>query len=473
MSAARSSSGATSEPRRVIVVGGGLGGLATALRLAKLGDQVTLIEAGERLGGAVTARAQDGFTWDAGPVATLLPAVLRDLFRKTGRPLEREIDLEPQPWIREHRFADGTRLRLPGGSRAAQVAAIEELGSGLGRSWAGYVDSLGEVWEVVRRGFAEPWEILPGRHAGWVADQQTGRPEGAAEQAFVRLAGRRLSLERLLTRSLSDPRLREVAGFPLLAAGQRLARVPAWCGLVSYLEQRFGSWSTAHGLAPVTGALVRRLETRGVTVRTGVPVRDVLLRAGGAVGLATADGDLDADAIVVAGDPRALPALRSRLRPAPVAMPPMVTHLGLRADWSDLFDGDRPTTPAEFVLADGTVLRVGGVAPAGHLACTVQTAPGRRPADPLAALAAADLDIRDRVVTRLVVTPAEQLHAWQGSPMGLQWRGRRTLDRMTGPTTPIPGVLAAGAHAVPGAGVPFVGMSAALVAQALHPNAYR
>jgi UDP-galactopyranose mutase len=43
------------------------------------------------------------------------------------------------------------------------------------------------------------------------------------------------------------------------------------------------------------------------------------------------------------------------------------------------------------------------------------------------------------------------------------------VRRRLGPTTPVTGVYAAGAHATPGAGLAFVGLSAALVAQAVGP----
>src|SRR5512139_827023 len=110
---------------RVVVVGGGLGGTASAARLAKLGHEVTLVERADRLGGAVGFLERDGYRWDTGPTATALPAVLRDLFRKSGRPLERELDLVPVEPMREHRFEDGSVLPLPSGSRAAQHEAIE------------------------------------------------------------------------------------------------------------------------------------------------------------------------------------------------------------------------------------------------------------------------------------------------------------------------------------------------------------
>src|SRR3954466_8512401 len=109
---------------RVVVVGGGFGGTAAAARLAKNGHQVTVVERRQRLGGAVGFVERDGFRWDAGPTSTALPAVLRDLFRKSGRALGRELGAVPVEPMREHRFTDGTRVSMPSGSRAAQLDAV-------------------------------------------------------------------------------------------------------------------------------------------------------------------------------------------------------------------------------------------------------------------------------------------------------------------------------------------------------------
>jgi UDP-galactopyranose mutase len=79
------------------------------------------------------------------------------------------------------------------------------------------------------------------------------------------------------------------------------------------------------------------------------------------------------------------------------------------------------------------------------------------------------IDIRAAVRVRLDRTPRELVEDWSGSPEGVLWQGRATIRARLGPRTPIPGVYAAGAHATPGAGLPFVGLSAALVAQAVGP----
>lgn len=430
---------------RVVVIGGGFGGMATAVRLAKLGHQVTLLERGPALGGALTTVSQDGFTWDAGPTSTLLPAVLRDLFRKSGRPLEREVDLVPLEVMREHRFEDGTSLRLPGGSRSAQVAAFDELGPGLGQAWVDHVAAYADDWEVLRRHYLEvPWERDPLRR-----------------EVAARLDSRR-TLQRHLRRTFRDRRLRLVAGHPFVADGHDLRNVPAWAGMHAYVEQRFGAWTVPGGLAAITTALTARLATRGVTVLTSTPATDLVLREGRVAAVDTASGAVDADVVVCAVDPRRLPALAPLVRRTMPAIPPVVCHLGVA--------GEVPDLPPELVLHGDPqlVVRTGGTAPAGSAALTVHGR-GRLAEDILVALARHGIDVRREVVTRLDRSPRDLVDAWGGSPLGVLWQGRRTVHDRLGPRTPIPGVYAAGAHATPGSGLPYVGLSAAQVAELVGP----
>ena len=53
--------------KKVLVVGAGIGGLATALRLAKRGYQVEIIEKNSQAGGRLNQLKKDGFTFDMGP----------------------------------------------------------------------------------------------------------------------------------------------------------------------------------------------------------------------------------------------------------------------------------------------------------------------------------------------------------------------------------------------------------------------
>ncbi len=55
------------QPKTVLVVGSGLGGITTALRLAKKGYKVHIIEKNEQAGGRLNQLKKDGFTFDSGP----------------------------------------------------------------------------------------------------------------------------------------------------------------------------------------------------------------------------------------------------------------------------------------------------------------------------------------------------------------------------------------------------------------------
>src|SRR6478609_1479631 len=426
---------------RVVVIGGGFGGLASALRLAKLGHAVTLVE--ERTpGGALVPVTSDGFTWDT-VGHTLLPAVVRDLFRKTGRPLEKELELVPLDCGREHWFDDGSALVLQVG-RAAQLAAFDTLGPGLGQSWLDHVGAYAEDWEALRRGYLEvPWE-----------------PGDLPREVATRLDSRE-TLQKRLRRSLRDPRARLVAAYPFVVDGHDPRDVPAWAGLTAYVEQRFGAWAVAGGTGVLLESLVRRLGTRGVDV---VPSRatDVVVRGGRAVAVATTEGELAADAVVCAVDPRRLPALAPFVARTTPAIPPVVCHVGLEGEVRDL--------PHELVVQGDPLLvvRTGGRAPDGRHAWTV-TGRGRVSEDLLASLARHGLDLRPQVVTRVDRSPRDLVEQWGGSPLGAQWQGRATVRRRLGPRTPVAGVYAAGSHATPGSGLPFVGLSAALVAQVVGP----
>lgn len=433
---------------KIVVIGGGLGGLASAARLAKLGHEVTVVERRQELGGAVSVVRAGGFEWDSGPTCTLLPAVLRDLFRKSGRPLERELELEPLDVIREHRFLDGSRLGLPGHSRAAQLRAVESLGAGLGNDWVRHVDAYGEDWDVLRRAYFEnSWDT-------------TDLPRDAA----TRLRSRE-TLRRRLRRSFHDDRLRQAAAYPFVADGHDPRQVPAWAGLLAYLEQRFGAWRITGGMAKLADALTARMRTRRVQVELGLEARDIVMRSGRAVAVATDLGEIDADAVVCAIDPRLLPTTRRYAARTVPVRPPMLVHVGLSAP-IDL--------PHEVVLHGDPLLvvRASGLNAEPGTAFTVQArghSRGEPLGDVLDTLAGRGIDLRELVAIRLDLTPDQLETAWPSSPLGVVWAGRRTVDARWGPRTQLAGVYAAGAHATPGAGLPFVGLSGALVAQAIGP----
>src|SRR6478672_4489293 len=70
---------------KAAVIGAGLGGLAAAVRLRRLGLDVTLVEALDQPGGRARVFQRGGFTFDAGPTVITAPYLIAELFELAGR----------------------------------------------------------------------------------------------------------------------------------------------------------------------------------------------------------------------------------------------------------------------------------------------------------------------------------------------------------------------------------------------------
>ncbi len=328
----------TTVPSSVVVVGGGIAGMAAAARLAKAGHAVELYEREAVLGGRWAAADLPGAgPVDAAPAVLPFPAPWRDLFRKSGRPLEAELArsghaLVPAAAV-AYRFADGNQLSLPT-ERGAQHAALRTaFGAGAADRWRDLLDELDEVWQILRSlGLEQP---LRGR-------DQLPRP------VLARLHARR-SLSWLAAR-LDEPHLEALVRSLAHRHGSDPDQTPAFAAVDLSVSRRFGHWHVgatdpaAHpsdtGRSSVlTEALARRLGTRGVQVQLATAVTGLEVEAGRVVGVRTAAAVRPAAAVVVATDPwhlvddllphdldRSLRRRTHRLRPAAA---PAVEHLHL------------------------------------------------------------------------------------------------------------------------------------------------
>src|SRR4028119_1770127 len=79
--------------QKAIIIGGGIGGLATACLLAKKGYAVQLFEKNERVGGVANQFEADGSTFDMGPSWYLMPDVWENFFSLVGERVEDHLEL--------------------------------------------------------------------------------------------------------------------------------------------------------------------------------------------------------------------------------------------------------------------------------------------------------------------------------------------------------------------------------------------
>lgn len=251
MSPARTTQPAT----RVTVVGGTLSGMAVAVRLAKVGHQVTLVRTGDGVGpGSV-------------PEVFTFPAPWRDLFTKSGRPLAAELArtghaLTPV----ETRSVAGLMLPAERGAQFSVLSAA--FGRPIAERWRDLLDALDDVWQARR---------------------QLGLEQEFDDDRFA-AAKRRLWWGRSVAdvaRRFDHPVMSEVIR---AAAEDDPRRSPADEAMWLAVERAFGLWrvtDAAGAPAPawvLVDALTQRLNVRGVTITDTAPRRaDAVVRAEGSV----------------------------------------------------------------------------------------------------------------------------------------------------------------------------------------------
>lgn len=277
----------------LIVIGGGFGGIASALRARALGFSVTLLDRGEQLGGRARWFEREGFCWDAGPTVITAPGMLDDLFALFGQRREDHLSFRSlDPFYRFH-FSDGSSFAYGGDTEqiSRSVSAFSPGDVEGYRNLAALSDRIFEIGfeQLAHVPFHTPWNLV------------------RQLPALLRLGAFR-SVYSAVAQHLSDPRLRRAfSTSPLLVGGNPFDTTSIYL-LIHALERRWGVHYPVGGVRALVQALGRLLQDAGVEVRLGADVTEVELdRRGRVAGVRLADGErLPASHVVANGDPLTL-----------------------------------------------------------------------------------------------------------------------------------------------------------------------
>jgi phytoene desaturase len=272
--------------KRVVVVGGGLGGLAAAALLGRAGHRVTLLEAGPWLGGKSRRVELDGQRMDTGPAIVTFPGVWEEYLGRwdglAGGDGEAaavaRLTLERLPEVGTYYFREAVcSLPVPEGHpwRGA---------------WERFAEIHGGLGPEITRLLTTDWHEARVRPALW---------------RLLRLYGRRPT-----TRSYLDSLgwlpegLREILAIHTLNAGVGPARTPALYASMPAVMAKDGVWVPDGGVYEIVLALERLARSSGVDLRTGEPVSKI--EAGKVY---TPVGRYTADVVVSDLDPERLEGL--------------------------------------------------------------------------------------------------------------------------------------------------------------------
>ncbi len=260
-----------------IVIGAGIGGLASAMRLGAKGYRVTVLDRLDMPGGRGSAITQDGHRFDLGPTIVTVPQGLRDLWAVCGRDFDRDVTLVPMDPFYEIRWPDGSHFTMRQG-REAMLAEVARLSPG---DVKGYDRFLRDAEARYQFGF----EDLGRRSMHKLWDLVKVLPKFAwyrADRSVYAHAARRVK----------DERLRMALSFHPLFIGGDPFHVTSMYALVSHLEAQFGVHYAMGGVAAIAAAMGRVIEGQGGCLRLGVEADEIIVENGHAAGVRLVSGEV-------------------------------------------------------------------------------------------------------------------------------------------------------------------------------------
>ena len=482
----------------VVVIGAGIGGLVSAIELARAGFSVILVERANCAGGKMREVVVGAKRVDVGPTVFTMRWVFDEIFTAAGSSLEAHLKLRPAKVLARHAWTADERLDLFADVDRCAEAIGDFAGAREASGYRAFCDDARRIYDTLKTSF------LTAQRAGPVGLTRSILSERSGDLMAIKPFD---TMWRALGAHFVDPRLRQLFGRYATYCGSSPFEAPATLMLIAHVEQA-GVWTVDGGMHRLAEALEQLAISLGVTFRYGAHVEKIGVGRAGAESVTLAAGErLRADWVVVNADSGALGAGVFGPDPARAVKPFAVRARSLsavtwalegqtsgfdlarhnvffsnnyKAEFDDILAKSRlPGGPTVYVCAqdrvDGDPTPDGAErlfllvnAPAtgdrGGLDKEEVIACGRRVFSHLKACGLEVTPTSEPVVT----TPTEfnaLFPATGGALYGRATHGWAAAFERPGAATRIPGLYLAGGGAHPGAGVPMAALSGRLAAQ--------
>jgi phytoene desaturase len=280
---------------RVVIVGAGLAGLSTAMRLAGTGRQVTVLEReavpGGRAGVRTMAAPNGGeYRFDPGPSVLTMPDLIADCFDALGEEMSDWLNLKPVAPLYRTTFADGSQIDVHADPEAMADEIERVCGPIEAAGFLRYVRFVSQLYKYEMRDFI---------------DRNIDSPLDLISVNLARLAaiGGFRKLAPTVEQYLKDDRTQRIYSFQAMYAGLSPYDALAIYAVIAYMDSVAGVFFPAGGMHAVPTAMAAAAEKHGVEFRYGTEVTAVEQHHGRAVAVITADGErVPCDVVVLNPD---------------------------------------------------------------------------------------------------------------------------------------------------------------------------
>ncbi len=285
---------------KAVIIGAGVGGLATANFLAKNGFSVEIYEKNANPGGRCGQMIQEGHRFDLGATILLMPSLYKQVLSELGIDLENDMETTSLEPVYKLFFGDDTVFAFTRDAEQmkAQLEAIEP------GSYPKYREYVKEGYEY----FILAMNDLLGKNFDHLFQ-------------FVNLKNMRLLLKLktylnhtdYIKRFFKDPHLQMAFSFQNIYVGQNPYEAPAFFSMLPGAEIAEGALFPKGGMHRVVETLLAMANKQGVTIQYKKPVEKILILGNRTEGILLEDGTIvKADLVIGNAD---LPYIYRELLP--------------------------------------------------------------------------------------------------------------------------------------------------------------
>ncbi|MDR8392069.1 phytoene desaturase [Aliifodinibius sp. S!AR15-10] len=273
---------------KVIIIGSGFGGLATASRLLSKGYEVEIFEKRDKPGGRAYVYEIDGFTFDGGPTVITAPFLFDEIFEAAGRNREDYIEFVPcDPFYRIFNH-EGRTFDYNGNHEFV----LNEIAKWNPADRGGYTKFLESTKAIFKKGFVE------------LADQPFLNIWDMVKVApdLIKLKSYK-TVYSYVSQYIENDFLRRCFSFhPLLVGGNPFDTTSIYA-MIHYLEREWGVHYALGGTGSIVNGMVKLIKEQGGTFHLNAEVDEILIQNKRAKGVLLKNGkEYTADHVVSNAD---------------------------------------------------------------------------------------------------------------------------------------------------------------------------
>lgn len=293
--------------RKAIVVGSGIAGLASAIRLACKGFQVEVLEANAYPGGKLTVFEQDGYRFDAGPSLFTMPHLVEELFALAGKNPKDYFRYQTSDTACHYFFEDGTLLRF----YADHQRLLEEVRTQL------QIDTQPLEAHLKRSEL-----IYRATHKAFM-ERSLHRFSSYLSADILRCVAHIPWLNLFTTmhaaneKRLNHPKLVQLFDRYATYNGSNPYAAPGILNIIPHLENGFGTHFPVGGMHTITQSLVRLATELGIQFRFNTRVNEITVENKRVTGVKSGDLSLKADVVLCNSDIKPAYNILLKNTPAP------------------------------------------------------------------------------------------------------------------------------------------------------------